>query len=80
MTPCNAIEAPYLPYDPNMAVIISEETDDASAWAVTYRGLVGTSREDLAVLEQKVPYWLLDFLLGDRVPLKDPMKIVSYFA
>lgn len=60
-----------------MAVIISEETDDASAWAVTYRGLVGTGREDLPVLEQKAPFWLLDFLLGDRLPQKDAIKIVS---
>lgn len=60
-----------------MAILISEETADASAWAVTYRGLVGTGRDDVHVLEQKAPFWLLDFLLGARVPLKEPVKVVS---
>ncbi|KAK4699804.1 WD repeat-containing protein 48, partial [Phenoliferia sp. Uapishka_3] len=75
LTPCPSVDAPYLRYPRDMAVLISEETPDASAWGVTYRGIIGTSSEDVHVLEQKAPFWLLDFLLGNRVPAKDPVKI-----
>lgn len=56
-------------------MIISEETGDA--WSVKYRGLVGTSYEDVPVLEQNAPLWLLDFLLGNRTVQKEPVKVVS---
>ncbi|GAA5850251.1 hypothetical protein JCM8547_001061 [Rhodosporidiobolus lusitaniae] len=73
LMPCPLIEAPRLQYDPDMAIIISEEAGDA--WSVKYRGLVGTSYEDMSVLEQKMPFWLLDFLLGNRIFVKEPTKI-----
>ena len=57
--------------------MIAEETGDGSAWAVTYRGLTSTTKEDVHVIEQTAPLWLLDFLLGNRVQLRDPVKIVS---
>lgn len=75
LAPCPLVDAPRIRYDPDMAIIISEETSDA--WAVKYRGLVSTSYEDMSVLEQKAPLWLLDFLLGNRVHLRDPAKVVS---
>lgn len=62
-----------------MALIISEEKDQGAAWAVTYRGLVGTGHADLGALEQKAPMWLLDFLLGNRITSKEPTKIVGRF-
>lgn len=80
ITPCTPFDAPPLHFDPHMAVLISEETEDAAAWAVTYRGLVGTGREDLHVLEQKSPLWLMDFLLRNQVVIKDPVKIVCFFS
>ncbi|GAA5905207.1 uncharacterized protein JCM6883_006320 [Sporobolomyces salmoneus] len=73
LAPCPLVDAPRIRYDPDMAIIISEETSDA--WAVKYRGLVGTSYEDMAVLEQNAPLWLLDFLLGNRVNCRDPAKV-----
>ncbi|GAA5947003.1 hypothetical protein JCM3765_002113 [Sporobolomyces pararoseus] len=73
LAPCPLVDAPRIRYDPDMAIIISEETSDA--WAVKYRGLVGTSYEDMSVLEQKAPLWLLEFLLGNRVNLRDPAKV-----
>lgn len=75
LAPCPLVDAPRLSYDPDMAVIISEETGDA--WSVKYRGLVGTSYEDVPVLEQNAPLWLLDFLLGNRTMQKEPVKVVS---
>ncbi|GAA6061678.1 hypothetical protein JCM10212_005970 [Sporobolomyces blumeae] len=73
LAPCPLVDAPRIRYDPDMAVIISEETADA--WAVKYRGLVSTSYEDMAVLEQKSPAWLLDYLLGNRINVRDPAKV-----
>ncbi|GAA5976777.1 hypothetical protein JCM11641_000868 [Rhodosporidiobolus odoratus] len=73
LAPCPLLDAPRLQYDPDMAIIISEETGDA--WNVKYRGLVGTSFHDMAVLEQKAPFWLLDFLLSNRVSTKEPAKV-----
>ncbi|BGP12717.1 hypothetical protein JCM10213_008855 [Rhodosporidiobolus nylandii] len=73
LAPCPLIDAPPIRYHPNMAVIISEEAGDA--WSVKYRGLVGTTYEDMSVLEQKAPLWLLDFLLGNRVHLKEAAKV-----
>ncbi|KAL8278770.1 hypothetical protein RQP46_008839 [Phenoliferia psychrophenolica] len=75
LTPCPTYEAPQLRFRPDMAILISEETPDAAAWGVTYRGIIGTSSEDVCVLEQKAPFWLLEFLLGNRIPVKDPVKI-----
>jgi hypothetical protein len=76
LMPCPLVEAPRIDYDPDMAIIISEEADDT--WSVRYRGLVGTSYEDMAVLEQKSPFWLLDFLLGNRTSVKEPPKVVRF--
>ncbi|GAA5883735.1 hypothetical protein JCM3774_001666 [Rhodotorula dairenensis] len=73
LAPCPLVDAPRLSYDPDMAIIISEETGDA--WSVKYRGLVGTSYEDMPVLEQNAPLWLLDFLLGNRTLQKEPVKV-----
>ncbi|GAA5914203.1 hypothetical protein JCM8208_001517 [Rhodotorula glutinis] len=73
LAPCPLVDAPRISYDPDMAIILSEETGDA--WSVKYRGLVGTSYEDMSVLEQKAPFWLLDFLLGNRTHVKDALKV-----
>ncbi|GAA5922447.1 uncharacterized protein JCM15063_003305 [Sporobolomyces koalae] len=73
LAPCSLVDAPRIQYNPDMAVIISEETSDT--WAVRYRGLVGTSYEDMSVLEQKAPLWLLDLLLGNRVNMREPAKV-----
>lgn len=77
ITPAPAVEAPAIRYPDELAIMISEETSDGAAWSVSYRGMVGTGREDLAVLEQKAPQWVLEVLLGNRVISKEPPKIVS---
>lgn len=78
--PASSVDAPDLDLDQDMAVIISEEKDQGAAWQVTYRGLVATGRSDLAALEQNSPLWLLDFVLGNRVMPRDPVKIVRKSA
>ena len=77
VTPATALDAPPILYPQDLAIMISEETSDGAAWSVSYRGMVGTGREDLAVLEQKAPQWVLEFVLGNRVISKEPPKIVS---
>ncbi|GAA5887701.1 hypothetical protein JCM6882_001502 [Rhodosporidiobolus microsporus] len=73
LSPCPLVDAPRIAYHPDMAIIISEEAGDT--WTVSYRGLVGTAYSDMAILEQKSPLWLLDFLLGNRILLKEPPKV-----
>ncbi|KAK4058019.1 hypothetical protein OIO90_000758 [Microbotryomycetes sp. JL221] len=75
LTPATYLDAPplHLPHD--IAINISEEKDQGAAWQVTYRGLVGTGRADLSALEQKAPLWLMDFLLGNRVLTREPIKV-----
>ncbi|KAM0793263.1 hypothetical protein ACM66B_000725 [Microbotryomycetes sp. NB124-2] len=75
LVPPGYLEAPplHLPHD--IAINISEEKDQGAAWQVTYRGLVGTGRADLSALEQKAPMWLMDFLLGNRVLTREPVKL-----
>ncbi|KDE04039.1 hypothetical protein MVLG_05540 [Microbotryum lychnidis-dioicae p1A1 Lamole] len=75
LTPCEPKDAPTLTYPSDTAIIISEGGFNSSASSVIYRGLVGTGREDVGVLEQKAPLWLLDFLLGNRVIIKEPVKL-----
>lgn len=43
-----------------------------------WRGLVGTGRSDMHVIEEKAPQWLLDFLVGNRIPNKEAVKVVSF--
>lgn len=57
--------------------MISEQTDRAQAagYTVVFRGLVGTAGTDSHVLEQELPLFVLDFLLGNKTFLKEPVKI-----
>ena len=75
LTPLSWRETPRLPFAPDMAIILSESSADAGSWEVIYRGLVRSTSDDVAVLEDRGPVWLLDFLLGNRVVARDPVKL-----
>ncbi|KAK4054919.1 hypothetical protein OIV83_000843 [Microbotryomycetes sp. JL201] len=75
LVPPGYLEAPPLHLPQDIAINISEEKDQGSAWQVTYRGLVGTGRADLTALEQSAPMWLMDYLLGNRVLSREPVKV-----
>lgn len=73
MPPIN--EAPLLSYDPSTGVTISLKLPDAVGHSVVYRGLVATGAMDMRVLEQTLPLYVLDWLLGNKCIVKDPPKI-----
>lgn len=68
-------EAPPLPIPQETALLISEESRDAGAWAVTYRGMVSRAEEDFEPLEMAAPGWMLDYLFAGRNRVREPDKL-----
>ncbi|CAG8458613.1 6499_t:CDS:10 [Paraglomus occultum] len=56
-------------------VIISEDSSEASTSVVIYRGTVGTLANDAELIEQKAPLWLLEFLIKNKVLVKEQPKV-----
>ncbi|EPQ30005.1 uncharacterized protein PFL1_02678 [Pseudozyma flocculosa PF-1] len=75
IAPLSMREVPELPFSPETALIISESSADAGSWEVVYRGLVSSAADDVDVLEERSPLWLLELLLGNRVLARDPVKL-----
>ncbi len=68
-------EAPQIAFPADTAVLISEETKDSGAWAVTYRSMVGRTEEDIEPLEMAAPAWTLEYLFAGRGRLREPVKL-----
>ncbi len=68
-------EAPPITFPPSTALLISEETKDAGAWAVTYRSMVGRTEEDIEPLEMAAPGWTLEYLFAGRGRIREPVKL-----
>lgn len=66
---------PFIAEFPDATIFIDEESKDAGAWAVTYRGLASTTAVDLETLEMALPTWVLEFLLTGRSLHKETVKI-----
>lgn len=66
-------EAPSLSLPPHMAVLISEESP--SGWTTLYRGQVSSTGQDARILEELMPFWLLEYLLVNRTPAVPAVKI-----
>jgi len=75
LAPTPAHEAPPLHMPENTALVISEETEDASGWVGAYTGLVSTTGEDVEALEMAIPTWVLELLLLNRSPQAPPLKV-----
>jgi WD repeat-containing protein 48 len=73
LTPPSHSEAPPLVHSPSMALVISEEVD--SNWIPVYRGTVSTTGTDARILEEKMPMWLLEYLLFNKTPSLAVIKI-----
>lgn len=75
ITPSLPVETPTLKLPPLTTVIIQEETSGGSA--DLYRGAVGTVGRagDLEAVEREGPMWLGELLLGNRVPVKEAVKV-----
>jgi WD repeat-containing protein 48 len=75
LVPPNPKDIPSIPSFADAAIFIDEESKDAGAFAVIYRGGASTTGVDKEVLEMALPVWVLEFLLAGRAPMRDPIKI-----
>ncbi|EXX72282.1 Duf1p [Rhizophagus irregularis DAOM 197198w] len=70
-----ANETPELQLPQHTTVIISEESHEASTSVDLYRGTVEDMERDAEIIEQKAPTWLIEFLIKNKIPAKEPIKI-----
>lgn len=69
-------EIPRYQFPADTEITICEESGAESATlSVIYRGLVSTGVVDTQEIEMTSPNWLLDTLLANRIPAKEPPKI-----
>jgi WD repeat-containing protein 48 len=75
LSPPTAADAPSFPLAQDIPLIVAEER--APGWTIVYRGTVTSAgtMEDLAVLEDALPTWLLEYLLLGRTPQIGIIKI-----
>lgn len=71
--PPSSSEAPTLPLPSQISLIISEE--GFPGWTTVYRGLISNLHHDLAVLEEAMPFWLLEYLLTNKYPAVPIVKV-----
>lgn len=75
LCPPNTTEVPPIPSLTDATIVIDEESKNAGAWAVTYRGSVTQASQELNTLEMALPDWVLEFLLAGRIPNKETVKL-----
>ncbi|KAK9472279.1 uncharacterized protein V1510DRAFT_134549 [Dipodascopsis tothii] len=70
-------DTPVLKIPSTTSVIISEQRVDTGGMVDLYRGSVSTCGADVDVdlLEQVVPGWLAEYLMLNRIPQKDLVKV-----
>ncbi|OZJ05112.1 hypothetical protein BZG36_01381 [Bifiguratus adelaidae] len=74
-SPPPATEVPLLQLPEKTTVIISEESPEASASVDVYRGTVASVGEDSRSIDEAAPSWLLSYLLQNKIPFKDTVKV-----
>lgn len=76
----SSTEAPSVAIPPHTSILISEEC--LSGWTTLYRGQVSTTGVDARTLEEVMPFWLLEYLLMNKVPptptIKVPFVLLPY--
>lgn len=73
LTPPSSAEAPSLALPPDTSLIISEEAPPS--WRTTYRGTVASTATDVQTLEETMPMWLLEYLLANKTPTLQVVKL-----
>lgn len=73
--PATVNEVPLIEIPSSTTVIISEESFEASSSMDLYRGTVGSTVNDADVIEKVAPNWLLDYLLYNKAPHKEAVKL-----
>ncbi|CAG8550507.1 8358_t:CDS:2 [Rhizophagus irregularis] len=51
------------------------KSHEASTSVDLYRGTVEDMERDAEIIEQKAPTWLIEFLIKNKIPAKEPIKI-----
>lgn len=74
-TPPSWYEIPRVHFTDALVYYLAEESTDTAAWPVTYRALVSATSEQVPVLEQSLPPWVINLLLYNQIPLAQPPKI-----
>lgn len=76
LTPPSSSDAPIHHLPSGMSVLISEE--GASGYTVVYRGTVSLLAQDTTLLEEEMPFWLIEYLLTNKIPPIPSQAKVSF--
>ena len=66
LNPPSSSEAPSIAIPAHTSILISEECP--SGWTTLYRGQVASTGQDARALEEAMPFWLLEYLLVNKIP------------
>ncbi|KAI8882025.1 WD40 repeat-like protein [Backusella circina FSU 941] len=68
-------EYPPLEIPSSAMILIAEESAEASTGMDLYRGSVGSTGDDADTIIDVAPSWLLSYLLYNKTPIKEPVKL-----
>ncbi|KAI7873407.1 WD40-repeat-containing domain protein [Mucor mucedo] len=74
-SPPHSEDFPPLQIPSSTMIIVAEESAEASTGMDLYRGTVGSSGEDADTIIEAAPAWLLAFLLYNKTPPKETVKL-----
>jgi WD repeat-containing protein 48 len=66
LSPPPSTECPTISPPQNFSLIISEEA--LPNWTPIYRGTTSSTSQDVHILEEAMPMWLIEFLLTNKFP------------
>ncbi|GJE99806.1 WD40 repeat domain-containing protein [Phanerochaete sordida] len=73
LNPPSSSEAPSIAIPAQTSILISEECP--SGWSTLYRGQVASTGQDARALEEVMPFWLLEYLLVNKIPPIPTIKV-----
>ncbi|CAO3678603.1 unnamed protein product [Rhizopus microsporus] len=73
--PVSLDDFPPLDIPESTTIIIAEESAEASTGMDLYRGTVGSTGEDADIIIDAAPSWLLSYLLYNKIPTKETIKL-----
>lgn len=73
LNPPSSSEAPTIAMPSATSILIAEEC--SSGWTPLYRGQVSSTGTDGHILEEVMPFWLLEYLLVNKIPPVPTVKV-----
>ena len=76
--PPSGSDAPHLNLPQETTIVVSEDSSSSgvgSGWNPVYRGTLSSMGADLRKLENILPDWLLEFLLANKAPSANIVKV-----